>query len=330
GQNRMSRQAHSADVAGVDVAKFLAALVVMLFHLVLLVGDDAVNPRILNYLAYISLGFFFIVSGYFLQKSISSADDVRESYAYCIRRGTKVFRLWLIWVLVSTPFSMYYYSMTDCSLMTAVEKFFCGILMRGQCEFAWQLWFLYSLGITTLVVGLSRRKGWRMRWLLLVYMVVALVEYDLHDNCNRFLQYILHYSLGGGLPIICGMYLCRFESKMCRMPVALVLLLLSVAMYGLSLPLWQPPAGAAIMIAALKVPLRGNRFTMYLRRQSMWIYYLHMYSICILVYMLGVQFADFWSAYLAVGGLTLSVAAVMIAIQNHLIRQKSCQGLLKD
>jgi hypothetical protein len=77
--------------------------------------------------------------------------------------------------------------------------------------------------------------------------------------------------------MLTGMYIFKYKEKFIRIRIALLSLLLSIVLYYFELPFSQLFGGIAIFIIAMLLPLKASSITNNMRKQSMWIYYLHMY-----------------------------------------------------
>jgi hypothetical protein len=84
-------------------------------------------------------------------------------------------------------------------------------------------------------------------------------------------------ALGGGYLMLAGMYLYKYKHLFLKLKWALISLIVSVLLFYLHLPFSSLFGGIAIFIFAMLLPLKENALTNTMRKQSMWIYYLHMY-----------------------------------------------------
>jgi hypothetical protein len=77
--------------------------------------------------------------------------------------------------------------------------------------------------------------------------------------------------------MLAGMYLYKYKHLILTLKWAFISLVVSVILFSLNLPFSPLFGGIAIFIFAMLIPVKGNALTSIMRKQSMWIYYLHMY-----------------------------------------------------
>jgi hypothetical protein len=124
--------------------------------------------------------------------------------------------------------------------------------------------------------------------LLLFFAALHLVYYLWFDSTTDSKELILMWAvirrpLRGGLYITSGLYLYKLAPYLgdkCKLVIAgISSLLLCYLLNTSNLPFAALAGGCGLFLLALSLPIKGSEFTLRLRNQSMWIYYIHMYFI---------------------------------------------------
>lgn len=131
-----------------DILKFLFSFCVIAIHVGTYVPTE-VNC-FFQTLLEVSVPFFFVVSGFFFG---GKRLEGKEILHYC----RKYIALYLIWTLIYSPISFSHLLQSNNSFFVAITSFIRNIVLYGQNNGSWSLWYLHSLAISFLLIYLFRR-----------------------------------------------------------------------------------------------------------------------------------------------------------------------------
>lgn len=298
---------------GVDIGKFIMAFAVVAIHVSSgsCTGDRL--PLLGEWFVGLAVPFFFITSGYLLARKIHEINDPGEVKQMLRRRAWQLFRIFGYWLLIYLPITVYQDIGTDRPVWKIIGGYFFGILTRGESAYAWPLWFIYSMAIVLLLLSWSWNRK-RLMWLLTtVFVGVTLLAWT--NTFDRELLSLVKLltirQMGGGIYIISGMVCYKYQDFISKNILTVSFIAASLILYYYRLPFWQLMGGTTIFMIALNIRLKPDSSYLWLRSQSMWIYYLHMYPVFFIhlyIVKFGVQLG-FPEAFLIA-----SVASLMIAI----------------
>lgn len=275
-------------LSGVDIFKYVMAFAVIAIHY----GDQ--YPIFFKWFIRLAVPFYFTTSGFLLERTLNTIQNNQEKIIYIRKRCLKIFKLFGMWILIYIPISIYGY-LTEHTLpwMIPFEMLF-DIIGKGQIVYAWPLWFLYSLGIFTYLIGVSINHPKFKSVILFIiicgyfgqYMIETVDPADIRIN-NIHLKYILYglpyRVLSGGMYIMTGIFIyrrCRtvIDNNHSFIPIIL-LIALSYLLFMFKLPMYEIFGGMSIFLIAARLPIQRASLCLSLRVQSMWLYYTHMYVI---------------------------------------------------
>jgi hypothetical protein len=267
--------------AGIDVWKFVMAFAVIAIHSRNQVYTFGQYSDCVDWFISLAVPFFFIVSGFLLAQKLEKFESVSEKRAVLLARSKQMFRLYISWLIVYLPIAIYFATINGTIWYRAIASYIAQALFYGQSSYAWPLWYIYSMTIVCFILYRFFYKSNKSRIILAVTFIGAalVADWDFIPNvpvigvpnslCSR--------ALGGGLPMLAGMVLYKYKCRILKPKWSLISLIVSVVLFALNLPLHQLFGGIAIFIFAMLIHLNGNALTNIMRKQSMWIYYLHMY-----------------------------------------------------
>jgi len=260
---------------GIDIAKFLMSFCVIAIHAPeYLYPADRTYPFLFNYIIRLAVPFFFIASGYFMTEKMSGMKD-EEKRSYLKSRSKKLFLIWLYWTAIYLPLSFWGYSHSEILWGNYLEAF----ALSGHFMYAQPLWFIYSMAIITYIWALL--IGWRHKeyYLVVIFAVITIASTFL--SIDTSLKQFVTYVLGGGLPMFVGVIIYNSGwIKKYILPCCILILFISgCGMFYFHIPIGVTFGGAGLFILAHKLKISESINTLVLRKQSMWIYYIHMYFI---------------------------------------------------
>lgn len=267
---------------GVDLLKFIAAVIVVTCHAPSLFWGYVPYPPLMEALICWRLTFFFCASGFFLMRKLDVVDGETDTErrmrqrSLLLTRSGVVFRLWAVWIvlyLIAGLAAGVIASPGD--LMLNLREVF----VNGWTTRSWQLWFMYASAIALLMLAMS----WGRRGPLAIVLgisTLSIVCRWLSDIRGIVVLAPIHYSLFAALPLVMGMMIWRLHAAgRLNWQIKAAMCVLSVAAVRLHLPFFQIIAGATVFVLSLGLTRLPRRLpdAKLLRNLSLWMFYSHMF-----------------------------------------------------
>lgn len=172
-------------------------------------GHDWHYPTIVFWFIRMAVPFFFITSGYLLQRKFES--ETSDVCAKILRRRAfLMLKIWGCWILISFPMALYSYVGTDTTIINLIKSFAKNIFVFGWEPHAAPLWFLYSMAWVCVIISVTIKYR-HYRPILLSFFCVVLFLNWASEICNisilRSIKMMTQNTLGGGAYMIAGMLL---------------------------------------------------------------------------------------------------------------------------
>lgn len=202
---------------------------------------------------------------------------------YLRTRASKLFRIWAIWLFIYVPLALWGMHDMEVSMVQLCLTYIEGILLTGHSIHAQPLWFIYSMAIIVWLWSFFvKSRAWL--WILFMSFVILslLGVYNQKYWNNEYVQDAIVWVLGGGLPITVGALLYSYRVKLQLVNnyiLIITCILLSLILYIQQLPFYPAIGGGAIFLLSYYIRPQWKINYLALRKESMWIYYLHMYII---------------------------------------------------
>lgn len=330
----------SSQLAGVDLIKYLMAFCVVAIHFranyVEAGHDNFAYPIFFDWLIRLAVPFFFMATGFLLQRKLSDMDSAPLRRRFMLQRCRKVLKMWALWNLVYLPLVIYYFFYFRTPLLPAIKLYVNMICLYGGIYCAFPLWYLYSLIFITLTIALLQPLRHYRLYLLLIFSASILLRWLFPEPDNLLLRLnnrLIGYAYGGGFAFLAGMFAYTFRAHL-NLLCSSAFLILSAALkfYSLNLPSELPfiPQLGAIGLFGIALTLSKSMpeaSFISLRRQSMWIYFTHMIIIALFFKILDLQtlIPSPWLYFL----LTQAAAALLAYILSRLTpHSRALQSLI--
>ncbi len=158
--------------AGIDLMKFLAAILVVSIHTRPFYDID---PRLgfvmENILTRIAVPFFFISSGYFFTDKVLSLSTIKQKRKALGSFLLRIFQLYLLWSLIYMPYDLYYLYKETPSIKQVFFTYLRQFFVIGS---HFHFWYLPSLIYSTLLVYFFVEVN-RFRTLLAVCILLYVI-----------------------------------------------------------------------------------------------------------------------------------------------------------
>lgn len=280
----MAKREFVANCNGVDIIKFIMSFAVIAIHAPEYLWPNERNYYwLIDWIIRLAVPFFFITSGFLIQKKMDNLANQNICREYLRTRASKLFRIWAIWLFIYIPLALWGMHDMEVSMPQLCLTYIEGILLTGRSIHAQPLWFIYSMAIIIWMWSFFlKKRAWL--WILFISFVglSLLGVYNQMYWKNKYVQDVVVWVLGGGLPITSGALLYSYRIKLQLVNnyiLSLTCILLSLILYILQLPFYPFIGGCAIFLLSYYIRPQWKVNYLALRKESMWIYYMHMYII---------------------------------------------------
>lgn len=160
--------------AAIDIAKYVASLLVVCVHTYPLLGvSEVLNTYLIQCIARLAVPFFFATAGYFFFKKYTGDPDTDKDTLqnYLFRLG----KLYIVWSIIYLPYTIYDYVSAG-SGFSAVLSYIRDFFFAGSY---YHLWYFPALIIAIVLVFYSyQKKGleFTIRAALIAYGVGYLIN----------------------------------------------------------------------------------------------------------------------------------------------------------
>lgn len=159
------------DYSSIDIVKIVMALFVIAIHTHPF--EEVTNPVFLsvyNGVVGLAVPFFFVSTGYFSYSEIDLTTRVEKTFK-------KVSRLYLVWVVIYLPLTIYGLVSNDDGILIDALRLFQGLLFSGENFNSWPLWYLLASIYSLFVIRRLLGNQWSVKCIFLI----ALALYALHN-----------------------------------------------------------------------------------------------------------------------------------------------------
>lgn len=322
-----------SQLSGVDVIKYLMAYCVVAIHFranYIEAGHELFSyPLIFDWLIKLAVPFFFITTGFLLQRKLHKISSAEERRRLMFERCRKVLKMWALWNLIYLPLVIYYFFYFHFTPVDAIKLYVNMITLYGGIYCAFPLWYLYSLIFITFTIGLLQNIRRYRLYLILIFAAAIFLRWLYPEPDNLILRLnnrLIAYAYGGGFAFIAGMLIYSFRERLNLLFFSLMIVLsLAMKFFG-ELP-YIPQIGA-IGLFGLSLALSakmGDRPLTGMRRQSMWIYFTHMIVIAFYFKIFEIQafIPNAWLNFVAV-----EAAAGLLGYLLYRVERKPYGNLL--
>lgn len=306
----------SLEYRGVDIVKFIMSFAVIAIHVPeYLYPEDRIHHPAINWFIRLAVPYFFICSGFLIQQKMNGQTTCQHK-SYLKSRASKLFRIWCIWLLIYLPLAVYGLHNTSGTISFKITQYLESILLTGHSLYAQPLWFIYSMAIISLIWSFFVKDNNSISQLCGLFVSFTgltffgwLISNHLIETSTYIVQ-LSTWAFGGGMPILGGavLYNCIQSLKpIHRLVISISCFIASIVFYSFNCPFWPFIGGTALFLISIQCNPRSNLNYPVLRKESMWIYYIHMYIIIMMMIIIR-QF------HLHISSLILYMTACLITL----------------
>ena len=309
---------------GVDMFKLIMAMSVVAIHIASADCVTGVWPVYVEWFIRLAVPFFFITSGYLIASRLP--ERAADKKKFLLRRAKKIIRLFVYWIGIYLPISLYVYADNGHSFIHNLTRYIWQLVILGESKYAYPLWYLYSLAIVLAIYALScnlRKSEYKLFALYaLVFVAGWLGDSGLIGNvtavnlCN-WISLLSARTLGGGIYVMIGviMYKRNLPKDYCWIVCAISV---SVALCYFSLPFWELFGGIAVFMVGYRITSLPSLIAKECRYESMWIYYMHMYVIFAMICICRQMSItiNIWLGYVMALSIVIMIAICLLRLQD--------------
>lgn len=312
---------------GIDITKFIMSFAVIAIHAPeYLWPNDRSYPWIIDWFIRLAVPFFFITSGFLTQERMDNMSDQDSCRVYLQGRAYKLIRIWGMWLFIYMPLALWNMSSMTNPIGQRLLDYVKDILLTGRSAYAQPLWFIYSMAIITWLWSLFERKRTHL-WLLFIFFFVLsfLGVFNCKYIGNEYVNDVIVWGFGGGMPIMGGALLYSYRNNIQLIfnytPITICCISLSLVLYISKLPFYPMVGGLAVFILSYYAKSIWKLDYWVLRKESMWIYYIHMYVIIASMVIFRYFAFSFnkWLVFIVISGITYGIS---IGITHLCMRSK--------
>lgn len=158
----------------VDLFRIISAVIVIAIHTNPFSSiASGMTGRIIRMVFEFPVPFFFITSGFFLQKKLSVCTDYKEIKNCLIKNAKHLIITYIFWELVYLPFALYgIKSSGDASFISKVYSYFHSLVFIGKFYYSHHLWYVVAaiwavvlLWLFT-IFNINKKKQWMISLVL--------------------------------------------------------------------------------------------------------------------------------------------------------------------
>lgn len=305
---------------GVDLAKFVMAFAVIAIHVSARSAVGLAFPETVQWFIALAVPFFFITSGYLLGKKLADTSQIQQKRELLLGRSRNLFKIFICWLIIYLPITIYIYSLRDYPLWKDVLSYLRCVIINGESQYAWPLWFIYSMAIVCFILSKALFRKYSLTVLTTAFIIVNFLNNSVSlgyiSGGNQFVSLfntLTSRTLGGGIYIIAGIIIYKYETRLSNYYSVISLIIYSIVSYFLNLPFSALSGGVAIFLFSLLLKPHESATYLILRKLSMWIYYIHM--LVIFPYITIAHHynhsLNLWSTYVICSIITFIVAIIL-------------------
>ena len=167
------------EYAGVDIIRFVMALLIVALHLhPLLSCNKYLDFGLTEYVARLGVPFFFFVTGYFGAKKMIVAKSELEvsswgvNSSYATKYIGKVLRLYIIWNIIYLPLVIFNNDIKDVGLLHFILRYIRNFCLSGTFS---HLWYLNAVLLDMIIIVITIKFGLKIKTIVKISFVLYLI-----------------------------------------------------------------------------------------------------------------------------------------------------------
>lgn len=313
-------------LSGVDLVKFVMAFAVIAIHVSAKSAVGINFPEVIQWFNALAVPFFFITSGYLLGRKLNDISPVDQKRKFLKSRSGKLFKIFIYWLVIYLPITIYIYSLRDYPLWKDILSYIRCVIINGESQYAWPLWFIYSMAIVCFILSKALFRKYSLLILTAAFIIVNFLNSAVSlgyisdsSQVTGAFNTLTHRTLGGGIYMLAGIVIYKYETVLRNYYAVIAIIIYSLVSYFLNLPFSALAGGISLFLFALLIKMSESETFLTLRKLSMWIYYIHM--LVIFPYITIAHHynrpLNLWETYAACSIISLIVAIILNMLSSR-------------
>lgn len=290
--NKKNTAILKSEYNGIDIFKFVLAIVVVASHTNLFVNvSDSIALNVKSYIFSLVVPFFFIASGFLLGVKINNNKE--DTFIILNKKIKSTIKLYLCWTIIYLPITLYGYITNGKGILYNILSFIRGGLLIGENFDSWPLWYLlstiYSLIFIKIMLKNVKKENNKILIVSAVFILSIIIDW-LTDNVNSFSGIIYYIAkllsitilngrlLRGVIYIFIGMKLSIINRRINNILKVIILLIMGIIYIFISNYINEFViliSGIILFLLSLDVHF-GKIKSIFYRKSSTIIYFTHM------------------------------------------------------
>ena len=275
----------------VDVTKFVMAVMVIGIHANSIVREG--YPILLSFLMGTAVPFFFITSGFLLAEHTELNRNASKyvTQQYFFSYVNKIFIFYLCWTILYLPLAIWGYNNNETPWFIDCLLYIRGLIFLGEHPYSWPLWYLWALCCSCFIIRLAFKFNIKLEILFLAGLLLMYGGYKYESASIEQLDGLRIIAYENTRNVFCqglayvtaGMILQKYQ-LLCHKWLGITLLFISFIFLFLKWPFAFLISGIGLFIimgsfSPPKNIAKYHSYFVFLRKMSVWMYFLHMYFI---------------------------------------------------
>lgn len=279
----MSNEIEKKQQSNVDFMKFILSLMVVCIHTGVTSRMPAEIGKFFNSIFNLAVPIFFVYSGYFF--ACNGKLIMKDKL---IKYSKHIVKLYIIWSAIYLPICIQVYTGNGWSIQECLHNYSVGFFILGQHPYSWQLWYLWSLIFIVIILYIFELFKLGDKVVIFLCFALFLIFSEKSMSSGGYVNRIMYGNCSGIGYFATGMLLRKInfvarknEYFYCFLGGVISIFLLTYYVFESHSILWNVGriiTAAGIAFLTLNIPMITikNRFSLWLRNTSEWIYLTHL------------------------------------------------------
>lgn len=269
----------------VDIFKLAMSFLVVNIHTQTITNTTV--PTFISCLLNSAVPFFFMVTGFFLGKKITTHDDTIVFSRDVLLSSTRhMLILYIVWYLLYVPSILFFPGAKDDSLFEIIVKIPVAFLVTGKYGYGTILWYILASLTGIIIIFVLSRLKLRLTTIFAISVILYILGIMLKSSgldtiiSNTYLKLYPNNDNGlfKGFPfLMAGVMIWKLRSNICKIWIAITLLVISSALAIKGVPIYPYLFGVGFLILSLSLKSINIPNSIEIRKISTLVYLSHVY-----------------------------------------------------
>jgi surface polysaccharide O-acyltransferase-like enzyme len=315
---------------GIDLLKFIMAIFVITIHTQPFINVKSVLFfNIYRIIASTAVPIFFMCSGFFIFNKIENLYNSKKIWEYLV----KIIKLYLIWILIYMPFTIYEFVNDNNPLGKDILEFVRRLFFTGGRYYSPHLWYLLSLIYSLLFIGILLKYKVKIKiiyfisLLLFVFGSVMTIWIKNIDVLNHYVQNAMKYysyifangSLFIGMfYVLTGIIISKYKHDISiLLSIGFMMFFGNVFIQELYSPISVAVCAIIIFLLFVSIQFDDNAIYKKLREASSILYFMHMIFWSIYTIIIKEPFHSGFDSFIVTLISCILISIILIKLKNR-------------